>query len=106
MIEPVSVVGPSAPRPLVEVPGVSAVHDPRPPLTRVLGAAATALRREAAAPTNDILVSADGEVVTAAAAISVAASARTPEVARAVADELRVQYPTVDRITVQVRRIA
>lgn len=106
MIEPVSVVDPSAPRPLVEVPGVSAVHDPRPPLTRVLGAAATALHREAAEPTNGTLVSAHGEVVTAAAAISVAASARTPEVARAVADELCAQHPTVDRITVQVRRIA
>ncbi|MGZ0068252.1 hypothetical protein [Microbacterium sp. Yaish 1] len=106
MIEPVSVVDPSAPRPLVEVPGVSAVHDPRPPLTRALGAAASALRLESAAPADGILVSADGGVTTAVAAISVAVSARTPEVARAVADELRAQHPTADRITVQVRRIA
>lgn len=106
MIDPASVVDPSSPRPLVEVAGVTAVHDPRPPLTRALGAASTALRLDTTPPTDGIFVSADGDVVTAAAAVSVSVAARTPEVARAVADEVRAQHPSVDRITVQVRRIA
>lgn len=106
MIDSASVVGPLAPRPLAEVAGVSAVHDPRPPLARALGAATTALRQDTAPTSDGVFVSADGDVVTAAAAISVARAARTPEVARAVADELRAQHPTADRITVQVRRIA
>ncbi|MFS0713943.1 hypothetical protein ABC195_08655 [Microbacterium sp. 2P01SA-2] len=106
MIEPASLVDPSAPRPIAAITGVSAVHDPRPPLTRALGAAASALHLDSAAPADGVIVSAGADGTTAAAAISVAASARTPEVARAVADELRAQHPTADRITVQVRRIA
>lgn len=106
MIQSASVGDPSAPRSLAEVAGVGAVHDPRPPLARAFGAATTVLRKDTAPASDGVFVSVDGDVVTAAAAISVARAARTPEVARAVADELRAQHPTAGRITVQVRRIA
>lgn len=106
MIDPASLVDPSAPRLIAEIPGVSAVHDPRPPLTRAFGAAASALRLDSAAPADGVIVSTGADGTTATTAVTVAIAARTPEVARAIADELCAQHPTVDRITVQVRRIA
>lgn len=106
MIEPVPVAGAPAPRPLAEVPGVLAVHDPRPPLARALTAAAGTLRIDTAPPVDGAHVVAGPDGPAASAAISVHATARVPEVARAVADELLAQHPDADRITVEVRRIA
>ncbi|MDD7928735.1 hypothetical protein [Microbacterium thalli] len=106
MIAPEPVAEPTAPRPLAEIPGVRAVHDPRPPLTRALGAASSALRIDTVPPVDGVFVSTDADGMTAAAAVTVSVTARTPDVARAVADTLRVQHPGADRITVQVRRIA
>lgn len=106
MIAPEPVAEPTAPRPLAEIAGVSAVHDPRPPLTRVLGAASSALRIDTVPPADGVFVSTDADGMTAAAAVTVSVTARTPDVARAVADTLRAQHPGADRITVQVRRIA
>ncbi|WP_256728898.1 hypothetical protein [Microbacterium oleivorans] len=106
MIASDPVVDSSAPRPLAELPGVAAVHDPRPPLSRVLGAASAALRIDTMPPSDGVFVSSDTTGTTAAAAVSVGVAARTPDVARAVADQIRAQHPEADRITVQVRRIA
>ncbi len=105
MIEPLSAAAP-VPRPLAEVPGVADVYDPRPPLSRALGAATSALRLDSAPPIDGILVASDGAGSTASAAVSISSSSRTPDVARAVADEVLLQHPTVDRVSVQVRRIA
>ncbi len=106
MIASDPVVDSSAPRSLAELPGVTAVHDPRPPLTRALGAASAALRIDTVPPSDGVFVSSDAAGMTAAAAVSVSAAASTPDVARAVADQMRAQHPEADRITVQVRRIA
>lgn len=105
MIEPAPALEDSAPRTLVELPGVTAVHDPRPPLARVLEAAAEAIRSER--PVQDgVFVSTDAAGIAVTAAISTVMTARTPDVARAVADTMIGRHPEADRITVQVRRIA
>lgn len=106
MIEPVPVADSSAARPIDDLPGVLAVHDPRPPLTRAMSAAASALRIDAAPPVDGIHLTNDDTGVTASAAVSVRASSRAPEVARAVADELLARHPEAARIAVEVRRIA
>lgn len=105
MIEPAPALDDSAPRTLIELPGVTAVHDPRPPLARVMDAAAGVIRIER--PRADgVLVSTDATGTTVTTAISTVMTARTPEVARAVADAVIGMHPEADRITVQVRRIA
>lgn len=88
------------------VPGVAAVHDPRPPLSRALTGIAPVLGDVAYDPDSGIMIATSSEVVTASAAITTSGSAPSPETARAVADTLLSRHPEAARVSVQVRRIA
>lgn len=101
MIDPERRADAAAPD-ITAVPGVVAVHDPRPLIARAVRAGADAIgSRE---PVAEVIVSDAG--ATLATAISVSSRTAAPDVARTVADLLLTTNPAAERVSVQVRRIA